>query len=180
MIRAFIALPLPGETREALAMLQHMLPLSRRVPPENMHLTLAFLGDLDDETLEAVHDGLQAIAAPPIELKLAGVGTFGGDKPRSVHAQVAPGPELDALQAKVARAARSGGAQVASRSFVPHVTLSRERPRGPDLMRLEQGGAALSGWRAPPVRVEEFCLYRSDLGGGPARYTPLACYPLTG
>lgn len=178
MMRCFVALPLPAGTRARLEGLQYMLPLASRVPSENMHVTLAFLGTLHDPVIEAVHEELSAIRAPAFEIVLDGIGSFGGDAPRVIHVPVAPAPPLTDLQARVARAVRRAGADPGARRFVPHVTLSRARPRGTELMRLEHAVAALAGFREGPVPVRAFTLYRSDLGKGPPRYTPLAGYRL--
>ncbi|RVV98971.1 RNA 2',3'-cyclic phosphodiesterase [Mesobaculum littorinae] len=178
MIRTFAALDLPAATRDRLRMLGEMLPLKRRVPPENLHLTLVFLGELDDPTLESAHDGFDALRHPAFDLRIEGLGLFGGDRPRAVYAGVAPSEALMRLQAGVARAARTAGVALATRRFVPHVTLARWQPRGPDLVRLEHAMAQMSGFATDPVEVTEFVLYRSDLGGGQARYTELCRYPL--
>lgn len=178
MIRCFVALPLPEGTRARLEALQYMLPLAHRVPSGNMHVTLAFLGTLDDATLEAVHEELSAIRSPAFDIRLDGIGSFGGQAPRVIHVPVRPTPPLTDLQAAVARAVRRAGADPGARRYVPHVTLSRARPRGAELMRLEHAVAGLAGYRDGPVPVRGFALYRSDLGKGAPRYTPLAEYPL--
>lgn len=180
MIRAFVALPLPEDIRDRLEVVQEMLPLSGRVPSDNFHVTLAFLDSQPVEVLEAVHDGLAALTAPPLSLAIDGLNTFGGDRTRLVHASVVPDPALSHLQAKVARIAVEAGIPLAHRRFVPHVTLSRDRPRGHDLARLEHALLELGGFRAGPFDIEEMILYRATLGRGPAIYDPLARYPLTG
>lgn len=180
MIRAFAAIALPDEVRARLELLQHMLPGGGKVAVGNMHLTLVFLGEQPDAVLEAAHEGFAAIRAAPFALSLAGVDTFGGAAPRLVHVPVAPSDALAALQARVARAAQLAGAAPEHRRYLPHVTLARTRPRGPDLMRLEQAVAGLANFHAGPFEVRDFRLYRSDLGGGPARYTELARYPFAG
>ncbi len=180
MIRAFLALPLPAEMAGRLHMLAQMLPLPRRVPPENMHLTLLFLGEVPEPLLEEAHHGFAAIRAAPFAIDLAGLGLFGGDRPRSVHAAVRPEPRLDRLQARIETAARRAGLAPEARRFVPHVTLARFRPHEADLPRL---AAALAGAGEPrfgPLAVERFVLYRSHLGRTAAHYEELATYPLAG
>ena len=178
MTRAFAAIALPESQREALAALQLMLPLPARVPPENLHLTLVFLGELSDPVLEAVHDGFAALRAAPFALTLAGTGLFGGARPRVAFAGVAPSPELAALQARVETAARRAGAAPEARRFTPHVTLARFAPGRADAPRLEQAVVATAGFRTGPFAVADFVLCGSRLSPRGAQYRDLARYPL--
>ena len=178
MIRAFVAITLPEAVRARLALLQHFLPLPRRVAPENMHITLVFLGEQPEDRLEELHHACAAIRAEPFALTLRGVGVFGGDKPRNVWVGVAPSPPLEHLQRKVETAARGAGIDVAARRFTPHVTLGRMRPHEADLVRLEHAIAACNDFRAEPFDVTEFALMRSHLGRKGAEYAALASYSL--
>ncbi|MDQ1849380.1 RNA 2',3'-cyclic phosphodiesterase [Gemmobacter fulvus] len=179
MIRAFLALPIPEEVQSRLRLLQFLLPLPRRVPPDSFHLTLAFLDTQPDAVLEAVDDGMMALRAAPFALSLRGLGLFGGDKPRAVWAAVAEAPALIHLQAKVARVAAVAGVPVAARGFTPHVTLGRFAPPPPEqAMRLERAVVADQGFHAGPWLVEEIGLYASMPGAEGPRYDLLASYPL--
>ncbi|SNX74607.1 2'-5' RNA ligase [Cereibacter ovatus] len=179
MIRAFVAIPLPEAVRSALAVQQFLLPLPRKVEPETFHLTLCFLGEVPDAVLEAAHEGFAAIVAPSFPLEIAGLGMFGGERPRVVWAGVRAGQPLERLQAKVERAARVAGAEPDSRKFTPHITLGRFAPPPPeDRMRLERAVAAGAGFHAGGFEVNQFVLYRSDPGGKGPRHQELARYPL--
>ncbi len=179
MIRAFIALPLPEAVRSALVLLQHQLPVPRRVEPEAMHLTLLFLGELPHPELEAVHHALDELRAPGFDLQLQGLGLFGGARPRNLHAGVSPQPALDHLQAKVAQAVRGTGLRVARHRFVPHVTLARFTPEQiEDRPRLERAVAGAALFRSEPFAVRGFGLYRSTLRRDGAVYDLLADYAL--
>ena len=180
MTRAFVALPLPDDIRSKLAVAQFLLPLPRKVPAENLHITLVFLGEVPDPVLEDVHLALSALGLAPVTLRLQGFGLFGGDRPRSLHAQVEAGPELGQMQARIARACTMAGAPADGRRFVPHVTLGRFRADLPEAMRLERSVAEGAGFSAGPWVADRFALYRSDTGHDGSRYTELAAYPLTG
>ncbi len=177
MIRAFLALPLPDAARSALAVQQYLLPLPRREPPENLHLTLVFLGEQPEPVLETAHEGFARIRIAPFPLELRGLGLFGGGKPRLAWAGVAPSEPLARLQAKAERAAREAGCKIETRRFTPHVTLGR-LPAMPadDRLRLERA-VAESRFQVPPFMVEEMVLYRSTPGKTGSHYDELARYP---
>ncbi len=181
MIRAFVALDLPAEVRSALAVQQFLLPLPRKVEPESFHLTLLFLGEVAEPVLEAAHEGFEAIVRPPFDLEVAGLGLFGGERPRAVWAGIRPSEPLDRLQAKIERAARVAGIEPERRRFSPHVTLGRFAPPPPeDRFRLERAVAEGASFRGGRFEVTRFVLYRSHLGPKGARYEELATYPLRG
>jgi RNA 2',3'-cyclic 3'-phosphodiesterase len=175
MIRAFLALPLPESTRARLAALQFILPM-RAVPPENLHLTLVFLGEQSEAVLSDLHDLLEGLRAPRLALALQGLDVFGGDKMRHVHARVQPNADLTRLQARLETLARQAGIAVPTRRFVPHVTLGHpDTPPDPRLAPL----IAQTQLDPAPFDGDAVVMYRSILlrGGGSA-YDELARYPL--
>jgi RNA 2',3'-cyclic 3'-phosphodiesterase len=178
MIRAFAALALPEPVRFDLALVQQGLPVPRPVPVENMHLTLAFLGEVPSSVLADVDAALGAVRAEPFPLTIAGLDLFGGAKARMVYAGVAASPALVHLQAKVETAARSAGVSLPARRFMPHVTLARLPERLENRERLERAIAMRMGYAGPTFEVEAFHLYRSHLGRGGSVYEELATYPL--
>jgi 2'-5' RNA ligase len=177
VIRAFAAIALPDPVRFDLMLLQQGLP-ARALPPENLHLTLLFLGEVPERRLEDIDLAFRQLRARGFELALAGVGMFGGGKPRAVYAGVAENPALRHLQAKVETAARGAGFDLPARRYAPHVTLARlpERFAGRD--RLERFVAGRGGYAAPRFQVEDFRMFRSHLAAGGAAYEELARYPL--
>ncbi|MEM9011550.1 MAG: RNA 2',3'-cyclic phosphodiesterase [Pseudomonadota bacterium] len=178
-MRLFVALTLPWEVEDALSHLQASLPAGHPVPAENLHLTLAFLGELTSREAEDVHDQLAGIRAAPVALTLAGVDRFGDARARSVHAGVEGNAALSHLQEKVARAARMAGVDLARRRFKPHVTIARLSGKRVE-PRLDRWVAEHGLFRFGPFWVEDFALMRSDLGGGGPVYSDLATYPLDG
>ena len=186
MIRAFVALPLPDMLCQRLMLVQSLLPLprpaTRPVPPENLHLTLAFVGEHPGPVLEDLHHALDDLRAPAFDLTLRGLEAFGGRMPRSVHAGVTPCAALERLQRKVLRALETVGIVPERRRFTPHVTLARldwRRLADPDRARLQQAVADHHGFRAGPARIEAFALFRSQLGREGAHYDELARYALS-
>ena len=179
MIRAFVAVELDDATRSALAVQQFLLPLPRRAPVENLHLTLTFLGEVAERQLEEVHEALCGLRLPAFSLSLSGLDMFGGDRPRLVYARVVPDEPLLRLQRKVEGAARQAGLQTEARRFVPHITLGRFRPPGAEgTMRLERAIVEQAGFRAGPAPVRDVVLFESTRLRDAARYEVLARYPL--
>lgn len=179
MRRVFLALPLPEAVMSALRVQQFLLPLPKSVEPETFHLTLVFMGEVQDWVLEAAHERFCEARVAPFPLELQGMGLFGGGKPRAVWAGVAPSEPLARLQGKLAHAARAGGIEVEGRKYQPHVTLGRFQPPPPDeAMRIERAVAQGAGFAAGPWQVDHFCLYESHLSAKGARYEELFRYDL--
>ena len=177
-MRLFVALPLPEPWRSPLLVAQFLLPVPRREPPENMHLTLCFLGEVADRQLDDLHDGLSVITGPRPMLRGAGLDLFGGARAHNLHLRIAPDPGLERLAARIARAARTAGLTIEARRFAPHVTLARFRPEAVDQARLSAAIVTAPPLDLPPVEVAAFTLFRSILRPDGARYHALAEYPL--
>jgi 2'-5' RNA ligase len=177
-MRSFLALTLPDPVRAALLRAQGTLPTGRPVPEENLHLTLAFLGDVPDAVLEEIDVVLSStrLAAPCISF--GGLGTFAEMEQGLVFAEVLADDTLVHLQAKVTRIARAAGADLPRRRFRPHVTLMRanRQPKGPARDRL----ATTLGLRPdiPGFTATRLALYQSRLGPRGAQHTILADYAL--
>jgi len=176
MPRLFAGIEIPILLAERLSFAKAALPGARWIDAENYHLTLRFIGDVDGTTARDFTQSLGQIEAAPFELKLDGLGSFGGNKPRAIFAKLASSPALETLQRGTERAAREAGLPPEPRNFKPHVTLARLRGARPDHVAcyLEQQGALLSS----PFPVSEFVLFssRDSVGGGP--YVVEAAYKL--
>ena len=177
MIRLFAALSLPSEVTERLVALQSGLSGWRLSPERNLHVTLAFFGEVDQGRAADVDAALGAVHAPGFDLWLDGVDVFGAPRPRIAYAAVRPDPALTLLRDKVRQAGRAAGIELTAERYVPHVTLARGGARADQRLTrwLESGAAFLAG----PIPVHGFQLYRSDLGRGGPIYTELASYPTT-
>jgi 2'-5' RNA ligase len=176
MPRLFSAIEIPRPLADRLTLLRAGLTGARWIDAENYHLTLRFIGDVDVPTARDFASALGAIEVPPFELRLNGLGSFGGNKPRAIFAAVAPSEDLAALRRANERAAREAGLPAEGRNFMPHITLARLRNARADAVAayLEQQGAIY----ADPFTVSRFVLYssRDSVGGGP--YVVEAAYPL--
>ena len=175
MPRLFTALEIPSEIVQSMARLRGGLPGARWVEPENYHLTLRFIGDVDDALAEEIADLLSAVERPAFELRIDGLDSFGGRRPRAVVAAVPPVTELVELQADHERIMQRVGLGP-DRKYKPHVTLARLRDTSSrqvaDFLSVRQP------FRSPPFSVWRFVLYssRASVGGGP--YVVEAEYPL--
>ena len=178
MPRLFAGIEIPDDVRHALALLRQPLPGTSWIEPANYHISLRFAGDTDPRTAQEFTELLSRIEAETFELRLTGLGAFGGNAPRSIWAGVAADPRLDALARAVERAARSAGFAPETRNFKPHVTVARLRYTSAELVAryLERNGA----FRSAPFQVGRFVLFSSKpkVGGGP--YVVEAALPLIG
>lgn len=176
-MRLFIALSLPDTLRERLCGLCSGLPGARWVAPENLHLTLRFIGEVDGRDAEDIDAALSGIRFPRFPLTLAGVGEFGdGKRLRSVWVGVEANELLERLQAKVEQAVQRAGQPPEKRKFKPHVTLARFKSHPGD--KLQSYFTERSLFRCPPFEVQDFTLYSSFLAHEGAIYRPEAVYPL--
>lgn len=179
-MRAFVAIDLPDYARDAITDLQAALPAGQPVPAENLHLTLAFLGEQPEEMIEEAHIGLQRIGAPDFELKLTGLDTFGGSAPRVLFVGVERNEALVRLSKMVRSAMHGAGLQIDRKRFRPHVTLARFRPgmSDYDIWKLQRFLSDRGGLSQEPFRVTSFALYRSTLRPEGAVHEKLAEYGL--
>ncbi|HKV83510.1 MAG TPA: RNA 2',3'-cyclic phosphodiesterase [Ktedonobacterales bacterium] len=188
MTRTFIAVELGQQARAALTVvtreLAAALPGVRFVDPASLHLTLAFLGELDGAQLDQAREATAATAAEnePFELALAGLGVFGPRRaPRVIWAGVAGDTaRLLALQRLLAAKLATRGFALEERQYSPHLTLARLK-RPPDASELTQLERLLN---APvvdcaPIPVDALSVMKSELAPSGARYTCLRRLPLT-
>jgi 2'-5' RNA ligase len=176
MPRLFTAIELPAAIVQQLAMLRGGLPGARWIDPENYHLTLRFLGDIDDATAHEAASALGRIRRGAFDLHFEGLTAFGGRKPRAVVAETTEPPALIELQAEQERLMQRIGLEPDGRKYTPHVTLARLRESSS--RQVADYLAARGLFRTPDFHVERFVLFssRNSTGGGP--YVAEASYPL--
>lgn len=189
-MRSFLAVLLPDDVRRRLDAaatgLRRQAPAVAWVRADNLHLTLRFLGSVDETTLGRAREALEATAeaTPPFPVTLGGFGGFPGARaPRVVWAGVTVGAEaLIALHARLEAALAARGIPSEGRPFHPHVTLGRARsPRGaPELAGPLGPGGGGAAEAIGELVVDAVHLMRSDLAPGGARYGVLARGALRG
>ncbi|BBK38873.1 RNA 2',3'-cyclic phosphodiesterase [Allostella sp. ATCC 35155] len=177
MLRLFVAIPLPESLRRALVLLGGGIPGASWVAEDNLHLTLRFIGEVDEGTAADIDEELIGLQVPAVEVQVAGMGQFGeGERARLLYAAVARTPELVHLQERVEAAVARGGSPAEKRKFAPHVTLARLK--GAAMPRVQAFIAAHSLFRAPPFIADRVVLYSSHLARDGAIYRAEADYPL--
>jgi 2'-5' RNA ligase len=178
MPRIFTALEIPRDVALALSMLRGGLPGARWIDPEYYHLTLRFIGDVDDVLAREIAYLLDQIERPAFELRFAQLASFGGRRPRAVIAAAEPIAPLIELQAEQERLFQRIGLEPEGRKFTPHVTLARLRDSSSH--QVADYLSVRAPVRVEPFPVSRFVLFssRSSVGGGP--YVVEAAYPLAG
>ncbi len=176
MPRLFTGIEIPADVAESLSMLRGGLPGARWVQPENYHLTLRFIGDVDDVVAREAAYMLGQVRREGFELRLDDLSAFGGRKPRALVANVAPSQPLMDLQAEHERLMRRAGLEPEGRKYTPHVTLARLRDSSS--RQVAEYLSARGMFRSLPFQVSRFVLFssRASTGGGP--YIEEAVYPL--
>jgi 2'-5' RNA ligase len=167
MPRLFTGLEIPAEVGQMLSNLRGGLPGARWIDPENYHVTLRFIGDIDGASANEIASMLFRVDRKPFEVKVQGLTSFGGRKPRAVVATIAPSKPLIELQAELERMMQRIGLNPEGRKFIPHVTLARLHDAS------DQDVAdylSLRGYfPSKAFMAERFVLFssRASTGGGP-------------
>jgi 2'-5' RNA ligase len=176
MPRLFTGVEIPPEVAQALSTLRGGLPGARWIDKENYHVTLRFIGDVDDDMAHEVESLLGRVRRGAFQLRIEGLTSFGSKKPRAVVASVEPSSPLMEAQAEQERLMQRIGLEPEGRKYTPHVTLARLRDAS-----TRDVAAYLSArghFRSMAFPVSRFVLFssRASVGGGP--YVVEASYPL--
>ena len=177
MPRLFTGPEIPYDVQLALSLKRGGLSGARWIDPENYHITLTFIGDVDNLTAGEVTDELERLSnSDSFRVRLTHLGTFGGDKALALFAGVDSNVALDRLQGAHERVLRRLGLAPDARKFVPHVSLARLRGTSP----LEVADFIHYMGQFSPLEftVGRFVLFSSkdSVGGGP--YLVEQSYPL--
>lgn len=177
MIRLFVALELPETVRTRLALLGGGVPGAKWQREDQMHLTVRFIGEVDEGVARDIDEALATVRAPAFTLELSGVGDFGGREPHALWAGVRANDTLMHLEKKVESALVRVGVDPETRKYTPHVTLARLRnaPR----VKVAEFIAHHSLFSSGPILIDRFALYSSLLGSGGSMYRVESTYPLS-
>ncbi|HEY5894337.1 MAG TPA: RNA 2',3'-cyclic phosphodiesterase [Chthoniobacterales bacterium] len=168
--RLFIGLELPAACRQALARMDPHMKGLRWLPPEQMHLTMSFLGNVDATGEERLRQALLDVHVPPFFLPICGLGAFGGERPTVVWAGVGKGhPHLFALHHHLQDAVLHAGLEPDLKPFHPHITIGRGRGVSRAALKpflREYGDAEFGLWK-----VTGFTLFSSVLASEGAMHS---------
>lgn len=169
--RLFVSLELPHSTAQRLVELDPHLRGIRWLEPEQMHLTLSFLGNVPTDIEEALKKNLEAIEWKAFFLPLVGFGAFPSKgRPNVIWIGVGTGhPHLFQLHKRVQEAALHAGLEPDLRAFHPHVTVARCRDVSSEAIRPFL--KAHADFDAGMIHVESFCLNSSELTPAGSVYT---------
>ena len=181
-LRLFTALPVPVDVR---AMVDSSLRKGVEglwTHPDDLHITLRFLGDVDACLLPEIIAALKRVRRPVFHVDIAGLGTFAGRRQTILWAGVQSTRKLTALAAKINEVLEPLGFEMPHKPYIPHMTLARlkntqlKNTQGLARYRREQETAMRFNWEA-----DSFRLFRSAASAGnQGRYSALECYPLIG
>lgn len=176
-LRLFTAATLPTRVCQALATLHTRDFDARWTPPQQFHLTLRFLGSVEEERVAAIVEALEAVQASPFSLQLDALGVFPScRKPRVLIVRLMPEAPLVRLHRRIQDALATIGFPPETRRFRPHVTLARlKRPQPAAVQRYLETTAipALSAFE-----ITAFHLYQSILRPEGALHRSCASFPL--
>lgn len=173
MLRLFVGIALPPELKLRLSFMAAGVPGAKWVDPGNYHLTLRFIGEVDEGEAADIHETLQGIRAPRFDVTLATVGHFGL---RQLWVGVERNQALQHLHEKIESVLNRLGFPPEERRYTPHVTLARLKYVNE--MKLRDYLSAHALFRAEPFPVERFSLIASYLTKSGAIYEDQADYRL--
>jgi 2'-5' RNA ligase len=177
VIRLFTAIDIPTAIQDSLHQLGREVRGARAVPADQLHLTLTFIGEVEDQRLQPIHQALAAIAATPFAIVLQGIGCFPPRGPaRIIWAGVQAQPLLHRLHSLIEISLIPCGIAGEKRSYSPHITIARiKTPSGFDRSLLQHHAAFMT----EEIPVKEFVLYSSRLTPQGAIHSMERRYPLT-
>jgi 2'-5' RNA ligase len=177
LFRVFLAIPLPPQLKDSISALQRQLqrqiPYARWVPPKNLHLTLHFFGEIEQETLEKIKVSVLSVKGckQPFLVEVKGLGAFPDrDRPRILWLDLEPKDQLRQLHQDCSKALHRAGVSTDPRPYAPHLTIGRLRQQKTDLTDLYSsiGQRRIGQWP-----INRLVLFKSRLQPGGAEHIPL-------
>jgi RNA 2',3'-cyclic 3'-phosphodiesterase len=177
MLRLFAGLSLPILLRQRLTVMQGGIEGARWTERENFHITLTFIGEVDEATAAHADEALADIRMEKFSLRLKGTGSFAQGKwPKVLWIGVEESEPLRRLKEKVDRALLSARVPFENRKYTPHVTLARLK--NPDESKVAEFMQQHNLFASEVFEAEEFILYHSHLTKNGPAYEALQEYPL--
>ena len=189
MLRMFIAVDFSPEIIAKIARISEYLQTQtpskalKWVAPENLHLTLKFMGDVREDHLDAIEQGIKEAmkGQPSFKISIEGMGMYpNASQPRVLWLGIKDTGNLSQIHHKLALALQEFYPEPEKRPFSPHLTIARIRQNG-DRETIRQTGKTLSQFKADSLgtlNVRSIQLYKSDLTPQGPIYTPLLTVPL--
>lgn len=183
-MRCFVALPLDSVARDSVTpIIHHIDTLSEKgvtvVQPQNLHITLAFIGEIDQNRTVEVISSLTAITFPPICVTLTGTGRFPAQtkSPRVLWIGIEVDDHCHQLSASIISTLTKTGLHFEKRPFSPHLTIARCRyPIADKLDILMNENKSILFHQ---FITNEFVLYKSFRGPDGIQYEPIQRFPLS-
>jgi 2'-5' RNA ligase len=177
MLRLFVGIALPPEQKLTLSTLCLGLHGVRWVDPGNFHVTLRFVGEVNEGVADDIDEALAEIRSPRFDLAVAGTGLFGPpEKPRLLYAGLDKEPQLVRLHERIEAALARIGLPPEGRRYTPHVTLAQCQAAHP--AEIQAYIARNNLLRLPTFTVDHFHLIRSYLTKAGSVYEDVAEYTL--
>lgn len=177
MIRLFVAIPLPDPVRDHLAGIRGGIPGITWTPPENLHLTLRFIGAVEEGLAREIDAALLTVRSPVFDVVVRDLGLFGKDhRVRVLWAGVDPSDGLRTLKGRVEAALRPLGLEPDTRKYTPHISLGSLKHPQEDRLRTFVETRNLDVRTA--FQVRSMTLYSSFLTQNAPLYRAEAEYPL--
>jgi len=184
-VRLFVAHDLPDQVHHAITeLIARLQPKSRSprwIKPENLHITLKFIGHVPNEKLSPIQTALSSIrVAQPVELHFRGMGFFPNEHhPRAFWCGIAASPNLAELAANIDRALVPLGVEPETRPFTPHLTLARFKS-DEGIREVVHTATDMKSTDFGATTETNFHLYESLLKSTGAQYNRLASFPFSG
>ncbi len=179
-MRCFIAIPLPKDTHQELSKIQFQLKETgadvRWIKSDNIHLTLKFLGDVEETKTKIIGQKLKEVVnkSTSFESEIEKLGTFPSiSNPRVVWIGMSKNEDkIIKLQQRIEEILEPLGFERELRSFRPHLTLGRVRGKK-NIQKLVEKIKSLSLLQLKPITVDRIVLFQSILKPTGAEYTAL-------
>jgi 2'-5' RNA ligase len=167
MPRLFTGVEIPQDVAFDLDLMRGGIIGARWIDRESFHITLRFIGDIEEGLAREIAYELDGVPFRPFSLRLKGIDVFGGNRPNTLYAGVEECPELRRLQSSHERMCQALGLEAEPRKFVPHVTLARVKEA--DIGQIQRFVASHSLYKSREFEVDRFILFssRPSRGGGP-------------